>query len=644
MNPPAARRLIAGLLLSLFPVAAQYTAGQTADRPLIEAEQAREAGAPALLAAVKGDVHSQMLAARAIGRLENPSYRDVLIPLLGSSDPQVRRAAAGALAQMRAPFAWAGVLKTERDGPVRAAIFEAIGRAKPVADDAELVLVGGLRDADPHARAGAARGLESLFRLNSKPPRKPADATIAALHEAFKAHRTADDAPDSNDEIRELVLLAMHAAGDRDSASMASALADPSAQVRRLAVMYTGTWVRDSSPIVLYEALRAAPSCDRAAAAVSDANDHVALGAVDLLGSLKCDAALLAPLIVSGRSWRIRAHALVALAAVDPVRAGEGIAGMVANPTWQVRVYVAKAARIVNDSNVLATLAHDENPNVAIAAMTTPDDATRALRSDHSGLIRAGAERLKDTPGLKDSLPQLVVAFNRLTAGGAMTVRNPRLAVLTRIGEIDDRSTDNLLRQALHDRDPAVAALAARILTLTGAAVAPQTTRLPVPSIPPAEYIRGLAGAKARITMRGLGTITVDLLTDEAPVTVAVFAQLSEAGKYSGLTFHRIVSNFVIQGGSPGADEYDGRSREFMRDELGFARNARGTIGISTRGRDTGDAQIYLNLVDNFRLDRDYTVFATILDGLTVMDRIQEGDVISRIEILRIPPAPQRGR
>jgi cyclophilin family peptidyl-prolyl cis-trans isomerase/HEAT repeat protein len=623
------------MLLSLFPVAAQ----DRADRVLLEAEQAREAGVPALLAAAKGSVHSQMLAARAIGRLENPDYRDVLIPLLGSLDPQVRRAAAGALAQMRAPFAWAGVLKTERDGSVRAAIFEAIGRAKPVTDDAETVLAAGLSDADAEARAGAARGLESLFRLNSKPPRKPASATLTALHKAFEANHT----PNSNSEIRELVLLTMHAAGDRDSTTMASALADPNAQVRRLAVLYTQTWVKDSSPIVRYEALRVAPSCDRAADAVSDAGDHVALEAVDLLGSLKCDAALLTPLVVSGRTWRIRAHAQVALAAVDPARAREEIARMAADSTWQVRAYVAKAARMVNDSTVLATLARDENPNVAIAAMTTPDDARRALRSEHSGLIRAGAERLKNTADLKDSLPALVAAFNRLTAGGAMTVRDPRVAVLTRIGEIEDRSTDNLLRQALQDRDPAVAALSARILTTrTGAAVAPQTTRLPVPALPPAEYIRGLAGAQARITMRGLGIITVDLLTDEAPVTVATFAQLSEAGRYNGLTFHRIVPNFVIQGGSPGADEYDGRSREFMRDEVGFARNARGTIGISTRGRDTGDAQIYFNLVDNFRLDRDYTVLATIRDGMSVMDRIEEGDVIDRIEILRIPRAPQR--
>jgi len=133
--------------------------------------------------------------------------------------------------------------------------------------------------------------------------------------------------------------------------------------------------------------------------------------------------------------------------------------------------------------------------------------------------------------------------------------------LLTRIGEVNDAGTDLLLRKGLRDRDPAIATLAAQILSRrTGAVVVPQTTKLPVPPIPSAVYIRGLDGAKARITMRGGGTITVDLLTEEAPVTVGVFAQLAEAGKYYGLTFHRIVPNFVIQGGSPGADEYDGHT------------------------------------------------------------------------------------
>jgi cyclophilin family peptidyl-prolyl cis-trans isomerase/HEAT repeat protein len=643
-NPPLSARiqLNATLVLAIAGSVCLVRAQVPAERAVIEAEEAREAGVPALLAAAKSsDMRLQSLAARAIGRLENPAYRDALIPLLQSPDPLVRRAAVGAMAQLRAPFEYRELLQTERDASVRAVIYEAVGRAKPVAADAETLLIDGLSDPDPRGRAGAARGLESLFRLNAEPPLRPSAATIAALHQAFVANQ--------QKELRELILLTMNRAGDHDSSTLAIAITDPSAQVRRLAVMGTGTWIRDASPMVQYEALRAAPSCEHAAAAVNEISEHVALAAVDLLGSLKCDAGLIAPIVKneakSERSWRFRAHALVALAAVDPAQARTAMAGMLKDPTWQVRAYVAQAARVLNDSEALATLARDANPNVAVAALTTPEDATRAIASDHSGLIRAGAERLKNVPDLKDRLPQLMAAFNRLTEGGSMTVRDPRVALLTRIGEVKSASSNGLLGQALGDRDPAIAALAAQILNKrTGSTVAPQTTRLPVPKIPPAEYILGLNGARARFTMHGLGAITVDLLTDEAPVTVGVFAQLAEAGQYNGLTFHRIVPNFVIQGGSPGADEYDARSREFMRDEVGLVRHLRGTIGISTRGRDTGDAQIFFNLVDNFRLDHDYTVFAATSEGLDVMDRVQEGDVIDRIEIIRKHPGLQRTR
>jgi len=113
-----------------------------------------------------------------------------------------------------------------------------------------------------------------------------------------------------------------------------------------------------------------------------------------------------------------------------------------------------------------------------------------------------------------------------------------------------------------------------------------------------------------------------------------MFAGLAEKGYYNGLTMHRIVPNFVVQGGSPGANEYVGIG-DFMRDELGLQSNLRGTLGLSTRGRDTGDGQFFINLVDNFRLDHNYTVFARITEGLENLDKIQEGDVIESIEIRR---------
>src|SRR6185369_14920300 len=106
---------------------------------------------------------------------------------------------------------------------------------------------------------------------------------------------------------------------------------------------------------------------------------------------------------------------------------------------------------------------------------------------------------------------------------------------------------------------------------------------------------------RATITMDSGSVIELDLLVDQAPITVARFVKLARAGYYNGLTFHRVEPLFVIQGGSPGASEFVGDAR-FMRDEVGTARHLRGAVGISTRGRDTGDAQIFIDLLDQARL------------------------------------------
>jgi peptidyl-prolyl cis-trans isomerase B (cyclophilin B) len=131
--------------------------------------------------------------------------------------------------------------------------------------------------------------------------------------------------------------------------------------------------------------------------------------------------------------------------------------------------------------------------------------------------------------------------------------------------------------------------------------------------------------------MRRGGVVRIRLLPREAPTNAFRLWEMAGRGELDGLTFHRVVPNFVLQGGSPGANEFMG-DRLFMRDELGLS-NLRGTVGVSTRGRDTGDAQFFVNLVDNVRLDMDYTVFAAVVDGMDVVDGIVEGDVIERIEI-----------
>ena len=116
-----------------------------------------------------------------------------------------------------------------------------------------------------------------------------------------------------------------------------------------------------------------------------------------------------------------------------------------------------------------------------------------------------------------------------------------------------------------------------------------------------------------------------------APITAQHFLQLAVIEHYyDGLTFHRVVPNFVIQGGSPGANEYWGQA-DFMRDEVG-APNSLGSVGVSTRGRNTGDAQFFVNLVENTRLDYDYTVFAAVFPAdMPVVLGVEEGDAIASI-------------
>ena len=145
--------------------------------------------------------------------------------------------------------------------------------------------------------------------------------------------------------------------------------------------------------------------------------------------------------------------------------------------------------------------------------------------------------------------------------------------------------------------------------------------------------IDGLRESRLRFTMTGRGVFEMRLLMDEAPVSALRVATRVREGYYNGLTFHRIAPNFVVQGGSPGANEYMGDG-PYMRDEVGLPSHRRGTVGISTRGRDTGDAQIFINLVDSPRLDHTYTVFAEVKSGMEVVDALIEGDVIERVEVV----------
>jgi cyclophilin family peptidyl-prolyl cis-trans isomerase len=186
----------------------------------------------------------------------------------------------------------------------------------------------------------------------------------------------------------------------------------------------------------------------------------------------------------------------------------------------------------------------------------------------------------------------------------------------------------------LRDFDPVIAAAAARILTAwTGEEHQAAPQPLPREPFPSMGELVSLVGARVLIEMETGGIVELRLFPFEAPTNATRFARLAREGYYDGLTFHRVVPNFVIQGGSPGANEFWGDG-PFTRDEIAIRSNLRGTVGVSTRGRDTGDGQIFVNLVDNVRLDHNFTLFAEVVDGMESVDAALEGAAMRSVTIL----------
>jgi cyclophilin family peptidyl-prolyl cis-trans isomerase len=130
----------------------------------------------------------------------------------------------------------------------------------------------------------------------------------------------------------------------------------------------------------------------------------------------------------------------------------------------------------------------------------------------------------------------------------------------------------------------------------------------------------------------GRGVVKIKLEPVLAPRTTANFVRLAERGFYDNLTFHRVVQNFVVQGGCPRADGWGGPGY-MIREEINPIRFKRGTIGMATSGRDTGGSQFFICLSDQPHLDGRYTAFGNVIDGRDILDKIEIGDSIISVKI-----------
>lgn len=132
------------------------------------------------------------------------------------------------------------------------------------------------------------------------------------------------------------------------------------------------------------------------------------------------------------------------------------------------------------------------------------------------------------------------------------------------------------------------------------------------------------------------GTMDVEFYEKDAPNTVANFVKLAKDGFYNGLTFHRVIPDFVIQGGCPDGTGAGGPGYSIdceLDGENQF--HDRGVLSMAHAGRNTGGSQFFIchSRTNTAHLDRNHTCFGRVVNGLEVIDSISGGDAINSIEI-----------
>lgn len=133
------------------------------------------------------------------------------------------------------------------------------------------------------------------------------------------------------------------------------------------------------------------------------------------------------------------------------------------------------------------------------------------------------------------------------------------------------------------------------------------------------------------------GTMKLDFFEKDAPKTVANFVKLAQSGFYNGLTFHRVIPDFVVQGGCPNGTGAGGPGYKIDCELTGDNQyHDRGVLSMAHAGRNTGGSQFFIchSRKNTSHLDRNHTCFAKVVEGLDVIDAIRQGDVIEKITII----------
>ncbi len=657
---------------------------------VVAAEDARPTGGSAMVRLhVFADSDSRFIraaAVRALGRLENSGVADRIERALSDPAPEVRAAAANALVQAYFGANGSDALgplleqaEVEHDVTARAAVASSLGRLNLDTVDAErasdaLIDMSYAHGADAPGELmeGVALGIDALSRSTRA---GVVQGRLARRLDELRLYADGSVTRQQQARVRALALNVLGSAGLLDRERMRIALRDESVVVKTAGVRWITTLSPDEQGEALRQAMfsrsvpaqieglrfivgepRTATTCEYlmsgARTPPPDVDvpvglrvlsiDGLAEACPDLIAQRDVLSTAAAPDRIDSIDWQPASHALVALAQIAPLAAGSILPGHVAHANPFVRSYAARAAGIIGDRSVLRTLLTDTAPNVRTEALLG------LTRLDGRAADRAAIEQLTIVD------PQLVMtasaalagsrepdagaalsdALDRMSEERRETFRDARRALLDRLAELGGSELSERLIPYLSDYDALVAQDAARVLEAwNGRPYFPTPIPPESSALPTVEELEQMLRSMVVLHMQGGGEIHIALHPYAATTNTWRFFQQARDGDFNGLTFHRWAPNFVIQGGSPNANEYYGDG-PFSRDEVGM-HHWRGSVGISTRGHDTGDGQIFVNLLDNTRLDHQYTVIGMVTDGLDVVDEVNEGGMIERTEVRR---------
>jgi len=621
------------------------------------------------------DVRARL--ALALGRIGSSEVVGTLVALAGDGEEEVAQAALAGLA-----------LSADRDGRALAAV-----RAAGSVGDGLLVALGELgeaRDAarlteianrEPDARANALRALGVMGNRGV--------ALNARVEESVAAHLR-----DPDPEVRLAAAFALYRSGEGSwegaREALKESLDDPDEEVRAYALRAVarrgGLGVGDFLEAVGDPDQRVSAGAFSALPFVSDpARCEMVLGAADLLvGAATEDV---------GRLLGPGVHAMrAAVESLDGCEGPEvrEIAGRIEKLTdaVEIRPLPAGVARIrcraryvagkgdlslvacdparphngkrllarrlgerggPTDLETLSQMADDPDPRVVVAALDalastgSPEGTARVLIAAKEGgvLIAAGAldalaMNADEVKAIADGdierrifecIDAVVDRFALVDHGTAALV-----SAAAAIRALDLKSAEEILDRLVADERPPVRWAVLEAYGAFDEVAPPEHLPSPRPVRPfPLEKRARWEGATAIARLRTTqGEVTIRLLTDVAPATVASFVELASEGYFSRTEIHRVVPNFVVQAGDPTGTGL-GDPGYSLRCEISGIPYERGTVGMALSGKDTGGSQFFIALSRQPHLDWHYTVFGQVISGIEVVDAIEEGDEITAV-------------